>query len=162
MKITRTSSPAAKILHDTIVQLNRKRAKVGWFESAKYPDGTPVAYVAAIQEYGSPAQGIPPRPHKRLTVEKNEQAWKATIASGAKAVLKGIATGASVMEAIGLKAAGDWRKAIATLKEPALKESTVAARKYKRADKKTTGNLTKPLVDTGTMLNTLTNVVEDK
>lgn len=27
-------------------------AKVGWFPSAKYEDGTPVAYVAAIQEYG--------------------------------------------------------------------------------------------------------------
>ncbi len=26
---------------------------VGWFTNAKYPDGTPVAYVAAIQEYGA-------------------------------------------------------------------------------------------------------------
>ena len=29
------------------------KAQVGWFPGAKYADGTPVAYVAAIQEFGS-------------------------------------------------------------------------------------------------------------
>jgi hypothetical protein len=29
-----------------------REAKVGWFSSDKYEDGTPVAYVAAIQEFG--------------------------------------------------------------------------------------------------------------
>ena len=39
-------------------------AQVGWFENAKYPNGTLVAYVALIQENGA-SDGktiIPPRP----------------------------------------------------------------------------------------------------
>lgn len=31
-------------------ELAKKRLSVGFFEHAKYPDGTPIAYVAAIQE----------------------------------------------------------------------------------------------------------------
>ncbi len=29
-----------------------REARIGWFESARYEDGTPVAYVATIQEFG--------------------------------------------------------------------------------------------------------------
>ena len=36
-----------------MLAINKMQTKVGWGESAKYEDGTPVAYVAAIQEYGS-------------------------------------------------------------------------------------------------------------
>ncbi|MDL2105264.1 hypothetical protein QQJ69_19235, partial [Proteus mirabilis] len=48
-------------------ELARKRLSVGFFEHSKYPDGTPIAYVASIQELGYPAGGIPPRPFLRPT-----------------------------------------------------------------------------------------------
>lgn len=38
-------------------ELAKKQLKVGFFAHSKYPDGTPVAYVAAIQELGYPAGG---------------------------------------------------------------------------------------------------------
>lgn len=41
-------------------ELNKKQLKIGFFEHSKYPDGTPIAYVAAIQELGYGP--IPPRP----------------------------------------------------------------------------------------------------
>ena len=36
--------------------------QVGFLAGATYPDGKPVAMIAAIQEFGAPAAGIPPRP----------------------------------------------------------------------------------------------------
>jgi hypothetical protein len=36
--------------------------KVGWVDKETYADGTPVAMVAAIQNFGAPARGIPARP----------------------------------------------------------------------------------------------------
>ena len=73
--------------------LNRVLAKtkdlphlnVGFFEGATYPhsngssagnpypDGTPVAAVAAFNEFGT--DRIPPRPFMRQTIAKNQAAW---------------------------------------------------------------------------------------
>lgn len=134
--------------------------KVGYFESSKYPDGTPVAYVAAIQEFGADEQGIPARPTMRPTIAAQSPEWARQFGAGARAVVQGKTTAPKVMEAVGMLAAGDVRKAIAELSAPPLAESTVAARRRRYADKKTKGNLSKPLVDTAVMVNALTHVVE--
>jgi len=39
-------------LNAAIKGFDNLKLKVGWFETNKYPDGTPVAYVASIQEFG--------------------------------------------------------------------------------------------------------------
>lgn len=139
-----------------------KVGKVGFFPSSAYPDGTPVAYVATIQEYGSPEQGIPPRSFMRTTVAEKQAEWKVAAGIGARAMLAGTATGEQVLEGIGLLAAGDIRRTISKLTTPELAPSTIAARRTQRADKVTVGLLTKPLVDTGTMLNAVTSAVEPK
>ena len=54
MKITQDNS-GSKALEKLADQIKKSKLEVGFFESAKYPDGTPVAYVAAIQEFGNPA-----------------------------------------------------------------------------------------------------------
>ncbi len=52
-----------------------KNIEVGFFDSAKYQDGTPVAYVAAIQEFGTDKAGrnrnvvIPERPFFRAATK---------------------------------------------------------------------------------------------
>lgn len=59
----------------------RKQVRVGFLEGATYPDGTSVPMVAAIQEFGAPAVGIPPRPYFRTMVAEKEPGWgKATAA----------------------------------------------------------------------------------
>ena len=46
---------------------------VGFFESSRYIEGTYVAEVARIQEYGSIK--IPPRPFFRNAIDNNMQKW---------------------------------------------------------------------------------------
>jgi hypothetical protein len=49
---------------------------VGFLEGATpYPDGTPTATVAAIQEFGAPAAGIPPRPFFRPMIAAKSREW---------------------------------------------------------------------------------------
>ena len=43
-------------------EARRKQVKVGFFSTAKYEDQTPVATVAAVQEFGAPKASIPERP----------------------------------------------------------------------------------------------------
>jgi len=58
-----------------------KVLRVGFLEGARYTDtGTPVALVAAVQEFGSPANNIPPRPFFRTAIEQNKQKWADRIA----------------------------------------------------------------------------------
>lgn len=54
--------------------------RVGFLENATYPDGTPVATVAAIENFGAPAAGIPARPFFTHMVKKNSPEWGAKLA----------------------------------------------------------------------------------
>jgi len=54
--------------------------RVGFLEGAKYPDGTPVAMVAVIQNYGAPRAGIPPRPFFSNVVAEKSEEWPGAIA----------------------------------------------------------------------------------
>lgn len=47
------SGPGIRRLQGILKSVNKLNAQVGWFPGAKYQDGTPVAYVAAIQEHGT-------------------------------------------------------------------------------------------------------------
>lgn len=129
----------------------------GWLESAKYDDGVPVAGIAAQNEFGNPKLNIPPRPFVRPTVTEKSQEWDELLKKGAKAVIEGKATMLQVMQALGLKSAADIKNAIAQYNDIPLKDSTVKARMRKKADGKTVGSLTKPLVDEAIMINTLTS-----
>lgn len=125
--------------------------KTGYFETAKYPDGTPVAYVATIHEFGYPAGGIPARPTMRPAIAQNSPEWAETMRLGAKAALNGQSTPRDALERLTLKAAGDVSVQIAALTTPALKPETVARKGF-----------SKPLVDTGLMLRGPTGIVEPK
>jgi hypothetical protein len=115
---------------------SEKVAQVGWFETAKYPDekATPVAYVAAIQEYGAPEVGIPARPTVRPTIDAKKDAWAKLMGDGVKAIIDGKAAATDVLESVGMQAAGDIRATIASVSAPALSPTTVMLRKWKRAD----------------------------
>lgn len=159
MQVRRTFGPAHARLEKLIADAKKKQASVGWFESAKYMDGTPVAYVATIQEFGYAPKNIPARPFMRPTITAKGSEWKDIAKQGAKAVLSGSYTIDGLFEIIGQKAAGDIREAISKISDPALKQSTIDARKRRAKS----GNASvKPLVDTGHMIGTLTSIVEDK
>ena len=162
---------------DAIVKgFDDKVAKIGWSETAKYEDGTPVAYVAIIQEFGSPAVGIPARPFIEPTVQDKSAEWIDDIGKGAKAVMRGRLSADDVLEQIGGKVAGEIRQAIENVNSPALSPVTLLLRKWKREGTKITfadvkrarqqvasgdydisGVNSDPLTDTGHMIATLTN-----
>lgn len=195
MKVTNTPGPAREKLRILVEGLGKSKGRVGWFESAKYADGTPVAYVAAIQEYGAtfmhpggtryvvgkdgmatfvsnnftgPVHGItgphqitiPPRSFMRSTITEKKMVWAKQFERAAKAIIAGNETPASAMEKLGLMASGDVRQTIAKLTSPALKQSTITNRLRQRADGKTVGNLTKPLVFSRILITSLTYTVE--
>jgi hypothetical protein len=58
---------------------------VGFLEDATYPDGTSVAMVAAIQEFGAPKANIPPRPFFRGMIQDKSPEWPVLIAKELKA-----------------------------------------------------------------------------
>lgn len=56
---------------------NKSRLRVGFIDSATYPDGTNVATVAFWNEYGTDT--APPRPFMRNTVAQNKEQWVAMV-----------------------------------------------------------------------------------
>ena len=54
--------------------------RVGFLEGATYPDGKPVAMIAAIQDFGAPRAGIPPRPFFRNMIAAKKGEWPGAIA----------------------------------------------------------------------------------
>lgn len=160
-EVRREKGPGYAQLKKAMAGMQDKSGKVGWFESAKYEDGTPVAYVAAIQEFGDPSHNIPPRSFMRTTSKEQTTHWKEILTQGAKLVVKGELTIAALMEMIGLGAAGDIRKKISEITSPPLKVATVKARlRGKKQGNYVSLTAAKPLIDTKVMINTLGNKVE--
>lgn len=160
-KVKRDNPRAFETLETKINELTGYQTKVGWFESAVYPNGTPVAYIATIQEFGAPSRNIPARPFMRPTVKEQSDNWKKLMFSGSKSILKGTATAQHVMDALGAKAAGDVAKTISQIWTPPLAPRTIQARARRLSSKEITPSLTKPLVDTARMIDSVTHIVED-
>ena len=149
-----SQTPKLDALKIALKNMGAAKARVGWFDSAKYESGVPVAYVATIQEYGWGP--IPPRPYIRPTVVEKRTAWATTGAKMAKRALTANMPPRAALEAVAEAARGDIAKAISAITEPALAEATLQARRAH--------NLTseKPLVASGLLLATLTTQVTDK
>ncbi len=183
-KVIKKTNPAALAHLNTLLQMKTASVKVGWFEDNKYPNGTPVAYVASIQEFGAVSKGItiPPRPFMRPTIEKDKGAWNNLFSRLSKQMLNGNGSMGTIMETIGLQVSGDIRRAIADLSSPALSPVTLQLRAWKKAGIKISrrsvgwaaalvdkgvattlsGASAHPLTDTSVMVNSLTHKVENK
>lgn len=106
---------------------NLKKAstvRVGFLEDATYPDGTPVAYVAAIQNFGSGK--IPPRPFFSNMVATYGPTWPDKIAS----LLKATGMDAEkTLALLGSDIAADLEQSILDTTGPALSQITLMLRK---------------------------------
>jgi hypothetical protein len=156
-----------------IAELGKKlsdanKVRVGFLENAKYADGTPVAMVAAIQEYGAPRARIPPRPFFRNMIADKKGEWPKAFAN----LLKANDYDARLtLEQGGAAIAGQLRQSIIDLLAPPLSPVTLMlrkmfgnhpeairgrdvaeARRRVAAGESTAGVSTKPLVWTGHLL----------
>ena len=127
-------------------------AQVGFPKGHAYPDGTSVAYVATIHEFGAPEQGIPARPFVQPAVRANKDDWVALMAIGIKQVQDGKESAFDALERVGLQAAGDVKTSLANVWSPPVKEATMRNRKVAKGNPK-------PLDDTGQMMATINHSV---
>lgn len=118
--------------------------RVGFLENARYPDGKSVAMIAAINEYGRPPVQ-PPRPFFRNMIAAKQDEWAPAIAG----LLQANNFDARIaLEQAGAAIAGQLRQSIVDLLTPPLAPSTIRRKGF-----------SKPLVDTGHMLNSVDHEV---
>ena len=179
MEIKSSNPKAFSKLKAALKDLDGYETKVGWFESAVYESGRPVAAVAAGNELGIPSRSIPARPFMRPTADDKTPEWTELSGRVSTRVLEGKMTAEQAMDALGQKAASDVAQTITQVLSPPLSPITLGARKYRMQGKEVTGATigeiarklkegkldvsgvsTKPLQDTGVMLDTLTHITE--
>lgn len=115
--------------------------RVGFLEGSTYPDGTPTAMVAAVQNFGAPKMGIPPRPFFSNMVTTASPQWGDELAKVLKAAQY---DGALALARMGERIAGQLRESINQTNAPALSPVTIARKGF-----------AKPLIDTGHMWNSV-------
>ena len=156
-------------------ELSRKVAKaatvtVGWQNGQTYPDGTLVSMVAAIQEFGAPRVGIPPRPFFRPMIAAESPKWGAMVEHALKLYDYDAARSLGL---VGHDIAGALSQSIGNVYSPALSPVTLMLRKMfggdhygitfkdvleararvKAGEQGATGTQAKPLVWTGQLMN---------
>lgn len=114
---------------------------VGFLEGSTYPDGTSVPLVAAVQNFGSAAAGVPPRPFFSDMIRTKGDSWVPALGEVLKASDYD-AQKALAMMGEGIK--GQLQEAITTFSGTPLSPETIA---HKGHDKQ--------LVETGHMLNSV-------
>lgn len=150
--------------------------KVGFLEGATYPDGTPVAMAAALNNFGT--RTAPPRPFFSNMVKDKSPGWPKALEENLKAT--GYKT-SETMELMGVGIGGQLQDSIIQTSEPPLSPITVMLRGMKSNDqslvvtgatvgeaarrvrdgKTNYGASTKPLVESSHMLNSVDHEVQD-
>lgn len=178
-KVVRGSKGGLSHLLNITAKLDGQKLEVGVFESSKYEDGTPVAGVAAVQEFGSPKAGIPPRPFMRTTIDEKRGEIKSLFDRAAKAIYSGDTDPVTALNVIGGVVAGQIKTTISNINEPALSPVTLHLRKLKKEGIKITGAIvndakrraakgedldtsgvsSKPLIEDAILINSMSHAV---
>lgn len=157
-----------------LAEISKKVSKassvdVGFLEDATYPDGKSVAEIAAIQEFGAPRAGIPPRPFFRTMISEKSPQWPEAV--GDLLVSNGY-DAAKTLGQTGEAIKGQLQQSIIDTFNPPLSPITLMLRKMRsenpdlvvtgktvgeaarriKAGESTSGVSTKPLVDSGVLL----------
>jgi len=152
-------SDSAKSILDALKTLENKDVLVGIPESKDERDDGDIgnAAIGYINENGSPAQNIPPRPHLKPGVRSVEQDFMPHLKTAARKALEGDAEGAvTSLDRAGTVAANGVKRYITITGFTPLADATIA----NRLRRGRTGN--KPLIDTGEYRRSITHVVRDK
>lgn len=179
-----TIKSTGKGLKNALKDLSGKVGKgatlqVGFLAGATEPDGTSIPMIAALQNYGAPGAGIPPRPFFSNMVAAKSPQWGKQLAN----VLVSVDYDSDLaLDRMGFGIAGQLRQSIIDTNAPPLSPITVMLRGMRSHDQslvvtgKTVGEAarrvaagltnygasTKVLVDTGHMLGSVDHVVKPK
>ena len=152
--------------------------QVGFLEGSQERDGTSTPMVAAIQEYGAPAKGIPPRPFFRTMIKSHSGDWPAEFRA---MLVANEYDAARSLDQLGKEIASELQQSIIDMNSPPLSPVTVMlrgmrtrkefrdlpfwerfaeARDRVAKGKTNYGASTKPLVDYGAMLENVNHIVK--
>jgi hypothetical protein len=113
--------------------------RVGYLEGATTPDGISIPIYAAVNNFGAPAMGVPPRPFfSNMVAEKND-GWGDSLAGILKA--NNMDVGLS-LEKLGEYIKGQLQQSINDTNSPPLAAATIARKGF-----------SKPLIDKGYLFN---------
>ena len=116
-----------------------RRVQIGYFADQKYADGTDLAMVAAVNEFGSAEAGVPERPFMRRANVGLDGVLRPLVRQAMRSNLG--AVGVRDAKKIGLVVKGRIQKSIRDLDSPPNAPSTIARK-----------GSSSPLIDEGTML----------
>ena len=152
--MSRHASVSVKVLKDIDPKaLDRLRQRlvgdnrvvnVGVPEGKREEDGTPVAMIAAVHEFGSPSQGIPERPFLRVAVQKNRIKYVRLNRINLVKMLRGQMGMEQALGQLGEMAKGDVQTEIRSGDFTPLKAATIKRKGSSR-----------PLIDTGQMVQSI-------
>lgn len=141
--------------------------QAGWFETAKYDNGTPIGGIAAVQNYGATINvtdkmrgffayhfgvhlkkttttiTIPPTHFYEHCLEKNKEKWKNLIAQNWKAVFAGLLSPQGATESLGSTMENDLRREIVDVDYPPVTRFTLTQKLSKYKKQKDVGDLAK-------------------
>lgn len=151
----------SKELSDFVGGLGGTTLKVGIPGNIAYEDGKLVADAAIENEFGSGR--IPARPFLRPTFDEKHGAWeKAIVSSIKRAFAEGRSSIDEELAIVGESAAGDVRRTISRIWTPPLSKMTIQNRLERLKKKSVTKSLTKPLVDTGLLISSISYEVVNR
>lgn len=183
-----TRADNAQGILDALKSISKKEVLVGIPEEDSEREDVPFgnAGIGYVNEYGSPAQNIPPRPHLIPGVKSVEEQTVPQLKAAVQAALDGNAAGAErALNRAGTLAANGVRRYMTITGFTPLADSTVEARarrgrkgaKAELARRSADGKLNainpdsgqlisnenvRPLIDTGQYRRAITHVVRDK
>jgi hypothetical protein len=102
-----------------------KEVQVGVPDDAAYPDGTPVALVGAVHEFGSPENGIPQRSFLRGYADSNRERIVMMLVAQARQVIAGNLKPTTAFNQLGLRVVGEIKQRMAMNIPPPLKPKTI-------------------------------------
>lgn len=167
----------AQSILDALKAIGKKEVLVGIPEEGSPREDVPFgnAGIGYLNEYGSAAQNIPPRPHLIPGVKSVEDQTVPQLKAAAQSALDGDAAAAEkALNRAGNIAANGVRRYMTITGFTPLADSTVEARAHRgrkgakaelarRAAGESPGtDLVKPLIDTGQYRRAITHVVRDK
>jgi hypothetical protein len=138
---TYPSTPTKKLR----IAYDARKAKGQSGAIAGAPGGTTVATIAAIQNFGAPRAGIPPRPFFTNMVADKQGEWPSAIAGLLVANRYNVG---KALDIAGFAIAGQLRTSIINTNSPPLAASTIARKGF-----------SKPLIDTSHMINSVDHEV---
>lgn len=115
--------------------------KVGWPQGKAEADGTPLAMIAAVHEFGDPERGIPERSSLRSSMQENAQKYVRLNKLNLVSILRGGLTADEALGQLGEMAKSDVQVKIRSGDFVPLKPATVARK-----------GSSKPLIDSGQLV----------